>query len=230
MNVKLIFFDMEGTILERYGRHDLKSNVVPSIWQEIAKHLGEKAWEEEKKGHDLWNKKEFRSFIEWMEYTIQVHKKYNLDKKFFYKILDNTKLQKGAKETFRELRKRGYKTCLISGGFKNQADRVQKELKIDHSFAACEYFFDKNGKLEHWNLLPCDYEGKIDFMNLIIKEYKFKKEQCAFVGDGKNDIHLAKQIGLSIAFNGHPDLEKICTYSINQPEGKEDFRAILKFL
>ena len=109
------------------------------------------------------------------------------------------------------------------------ADRAQKDLRIDHAFAACEYFWDGDGKLLHWNLLPCDYEGKADFMKLIMKEHGLKPEQCAFVGDGKNDVHLAKAVGLSIAFNAAEELQKVSTFSVNQPKGKEDFREILKY-
>ena len=78
--------------------------------------------------------------------------------------------------------------------------------------------------------MPADYGGKIDFMKLIMNEHGLKKDQCAFVGDGKNDITLAKAVGLSVAFNGDPKLQEVCTYAINQPKGKEDFRAILQYL
>ena len=77
--------------------------------------------------------------------------------------------------------------------------------------------------------MPADYEGKLDFMKLIMKEHGLTKEECAFVGDGKNDVPFAKAVGLSIAFNGTPELQEVCTYSINQKEGKEDFSAILKY-
>jgi len=82
----------------------------------------------------------------------------------------------------------------------------------------------------HWNLLPCDYEGKVDFMRLIMKEHGLSPEECAFVGDGVNDIFLAKEVGTSISFNGAEELQRVSTYSINQQEGKEDFMEILKYL
>ena len=40
-------------------------------------------------------------------------------------------------------------------------------------------------------------------------------------------VHIAKEVGLSIAFNGTKELQKVSTYSINQ-ENKE-FRAILEY-
>lgn len=227
--IKLIFFDMEGTIFKKTIKF-AKGNTAPSAWTSISRHLGEEAGKEEDKGKDKWNNRKFKGYVEWMENTIKIHKKYGLTKNFFYNVMDSIEYHDGIKETFKELNKKGYITSLISGGFKAQADRAQKDLKIKHSFTACEYFWDENGKILHWNLLPCDYEGKVDFMKLIMKEHGLSPEECAFVGDGKNDVFLAKEVGTSISFNGAEELQRISTHSINQEEGKEDFQAILEYL
>ncbi len=227
MTIKLIFFDMEGTIF-RKTHTTSKGNTAPSAWTLIAEHLGPEAHKEEDATKDKWNNREYKGYVEWMEDTIKIHKKYGLDKKFFDKVMDSIEYHPGVKEVFAELKKRGIRTALISGGFKAQADRAVKDLKIDHAFAACEYLWDKKGNLIHWNLLPCDYEGKVDFMKLIMKEHGLKKEECAFVGDGKNDVPFAKAVGLSIAFNADKELQKACTHSINQE--KENFKEILKFI
>jgi phosphoserine phosphatase len=227
--IKLIFFDMEGTIFKKTIKVS-KGDTAPSAWTLIARHLGEKALEEEEETKDKWTTKKYKGYVEWMEDTIRIHKKYGLTQQFFNKVISSVKYHGGVKETFAELRKGEYITALISGGFKAQADRAQRDLKINHAFAACEYFWDKRGRLFHWNLLPCDYEGKIDFMKLIMKEHGLLPENCAFVGDGKNDVALAKEVGLSIAFNAPEELQRVSKYSINQPEGKEDFRAVLKYL
>jgi phosphoserine phosphatase len=226
--IKLIFFDMEGTLYKEYKA--TKNKIAVGVWTLLAERLGKKALDEENKTKEKWKSGKYRDYIEWMEASLNVHKKYGLKKEFFERIINSVKYHNGVKETFKELRKKRYKTALISGGFKALADRAQKDLKIDHSFSACEHFWDTNGNLLHWNLLPCNNEGKADFMNLMRKEYGLKKKECAFVGDCTNDISLAKSVGVSIAFNAHPDLQKVCTYSINQPEGKEDFRAILKYI
>jgi len=225
--IKLIFFDMEGVIFET-GIKEESPGVSASFWAVIARHLGEKAIAEEEKGKEMWHKKEFKNYLDWMVYSIEIHKKHGLRMKDFYDTIHKVPFMKGAKETFAELHKRGYKAAIISGGFKNQANRAIRELGIEHVFAACEYFFDdKTGKLVGWNLLPCDYEGKIDFMELMMHEYKLKPEQCAFVGDGVNDIPLAKEVGVSIAFNGRKELQEVTTYSVNQE--KKDLRGILQY-
>ncbi|MFC1728251.1 HAD family hydrolase [Nanoarchaeota archaeon] len=229
--IKLVFFDMEGTLFRKAIKlRDSYGHTAPGLWHLLAEHLGPAALEEEDWTKEKWNNGEYAGYVEWMEDTIKIHQKYGLDKKFFDKVMASVEYHSGVKEVFEELRKRGYKTALISGGFKAQADRASRDLKITHAFAACEYFWDDKGKLIHWNLLPCDYEGKVDFMHLIMKEHGLRKDQCAFVGDGKNDIPFAETVGLSIAFNGAPDLQKVCTHAVNQPDGEENFKAILKYL
>ncbi|HLC36606.1 MAG TPA: HAD-IB family phosphatase [archaeon] len=227
--IKLIFFDMEGTLFKKTF-HDSQGNTSPSAWTLIAKHLGEKAFEEEEKTKEKWSKGEYNGYVEWMEDTIEIHKKYGLKKDFFEEIMQSIEFHEGVKESFKELNKKGLRTALISGGFKSQADRAVKDLKINHAFAACEYYWNEDGSIAHWNLLPCDYEGKLDFMNLIMKEHGLNASECAFVGDGRNDIPFAKAVGLSIAFNAAKELQEVSTYSINQEKGKENFKEILKYL
>lgn len=67
-------------------------------------------------------------------------------------------------------------------------------------------------------------------MKLIIKEHQADPADCVFIGDGINDVPLAQAVGMSIAFNGHPDLQSVSTHSINQKKGAEDFRAVLEFI
>lgn len=226
--IKLIFFDMEGTLFKKMIPFS-KGNTCPSAWTVIAKELGEEAHAEEEATKDKWNNKEYAGYVEWMEDTIRFYKRYGLKKELFDRIMAAVEYHEGVQEVFEELKKRGYKTALLSGGFKANADRAQKDLKIDHSFAACEFFWDEDGKLVHWNLLPCDYEGKVAFVKLIMEEQGLKPEDCAFVGDGINDVHISKEVGTGISFNGHPELQKVSTHIINQPKGEEDFRAVLEY-
>lgn len=226
--IKLVFFDMEGTIFRKtiptsYG------NTAPSAWTLISKSLGSSAHDEEELSKKKWTNGKYAGYVEWMEDTIRIYQKYGLLKDSFEEVMDSIEYHAGVFETFEVLRNKGFRTVLISGGFKAQADRAQKDLKIDHAFAACELFWDSKGQILHWNLLPCDYEGKIDFMKLIMKEHGLSNDECAFVGDGKNDVALAKEVGISISFNGAEALSKVSTHSIEQARGEEDFSAILDY-
>jgi phosphoserine phosphatase len=225
MMVKLIFFDMEGTIFKKSYK-DSKGNTAPSAWTLVAQHLGKEAFEEEESTKNKWNSKGYAGYVEWMEDTIRIHKKYGLTKDFFDKVMSSIQYYKGVRYVFKEIQKRKIRTAIISGGFKAQADRALRDLKINHAFAACEYLWDKNGRLVHWNLLPCDFEGKLDFMKLIMKEHGLKDKDCAFVGDGRNDIPLARAVSISVAFNAAPELKKVSTHSVES----DDFQDLLKYL
>jgi len=220
---------MEGTIFRKTVRNSY-GNTAPSAWSLIGKSLGTEAHEEEELTKKKWTEGMYSGYVEWMEDTIRIYKKYGLTKDAFENAMRGIEYHHGIFETFRELKSRGLRTALISGGFKAQADRAQCDLKIDHAFAACELFWDEKGLIRHWNLLPCDYEGKIDFMKLIMKEHGLRMGECAFVGDGKNDVALAKEAGTSVCFNGDEALKNVATHDVSQPEGKEDFREILKFV
>ncbi len=226
---KIVFFDMEGTIFRKVVK-STNGNTAPSAWTLIAAHLGKDALAEEEATKVKWNGGGYSGYVDWMEDTIRIHQKYGLTKDFYDKVMSGVEYHPGVKETFEILRGKGIRTGLVSGGFKSQADRAVRDLKINHAFAACEYFWDGDGKLVHWNLLPADFEGKVDFMMLIMKEHGISPRDAAFVGDGKNDVHFAKAVGTSVAFNAAKELQDVSTFSVNQPEGREDFRAILPLL
>ena len=229
MSIKLVFFDMEGTLF-RKAKHDVRGNVAPSAWGMLAKQLGPDGEREESESVDKWNAGQYSGYVEWMEETIRIHQKYGVTKTIFDSVMAGIDYHPGVHEVFEQLRSRGIRTALVSGGFKAQADRALVDLRIDHAFAACEYFWDDDGQLLHWNLLPCDYEGKLDFMQLIMKEHGLSANECAFVGDGRNDIHFAAAVAVSIAFNGAEELQAASSHSINQKQGEEDFRAVLQYL
>lgn len=226
--LKLIFFDMEGTIFRKAVPSN-KTGVAPSAWVAIAEHLGEDALKEERETQDKYKLGQYSGYVEWMEETILIHQKYGLTEKSFCNILNCIEYTPGVHDVFNKINSRSIPTCLISGGFKYQADKAVKDLKIKHSFVACEYFWHHSGYLYHWNLLPADKKGKVDFMRLLMSEYGVTKNNCAFIGDGENDVPIAQEVGISIAFNAQEELKKVATFVIDQ-NGQEDFKAVLHYL
>lgn len=227
--VELVFCDVEGTIFNK-ALHLDNGKVAPSAWTLLAEALGEEALREEELTKDKWIRGEYSGYIEWMEANINSHQKHGLTKDLFDQVINYYSYYQGVRETFEILHSRGIQTAFISGGFKDLVERAQRDLKIKTAVYACEYFWNKEGRLYHWNLLPYDYEGKLSFMKMAIKDKKIKAENCAFIGDGKNDVILAKEVGISIAFNAQPELEQVCNHIIRQPKGKEDFKTVLQFL
>jgi phosphoserine phosphatase len=226
MAIRIAFFDLEGTLL-RKAYHLDDGRVAPSAWTLLAEKLGPNALAEENASKDKWNAKGYAGYVEWMEDTIRIHQKYGLTRAIFEEVMNSVEMIPGVDEVVGAFHAAGVKTAVISGAFKFLADRLQRKLKITHSFCACEYFFDGSGKIEHWNVLPADFEGKVDFMKLTMKEHKIDPAEALFVGDGNNDVHMAEAVGISIAFNAQDLLCEKCTFEIRQPNGEENFCAVL---
>lgn len=224
---KLICMDLEGTLLQKTHRLD-DGRVAPSTWTLLAEYLGSDALREEQATKERWLNKGYKNYIEWMEDTIMIHKRFGLTYEVFERVIDSVPEMPGAEDAIRSFHSRGAITAIVSGGFKALADKVQVRFKIRHALSACEYFFDpRTGVLEHWNLLPSDYEGKRNFIRLLRREYRLAKRECVFIGDGQNDVLAAKEVGLSIGFNPQPEFRRVCTYAIDQEPHGEDFGEVV---
>ncbi|EKF7409128.1 HAD-IB family phosphatase, partial [Escherichia coli] len=208
-------FDMEGTLLEKNSSFD-NGKVAPSAWTVLAKEISEACFVEEEKTKDLWLANKYISYTQWMKETVEIQIKHGMNKNHLQTILSQAKIQRGAVELIHSLKTQGYLTVLISGGFKELADLTQRRLKIDHAYSACEYFFNDDGSIEHFNLLPTDEEGKLVFMKHLASEYNSELENCIFIGDGKNDVFIAKNVGTSIAFNAQRELREVSTFIVDQ--------------
>lgn len=230
-DVKMVFFDMEGTLLKKAATLG-SGETYRSAWAALAQELGPSAFREEKETQQKWDSGAYRrNYLLWMEETIAIHRKYGLTKNLFCNVLGAFDYHAGVFEVCVSLQSRGITTVLVSGGFKHQADKAKHDLNLNHSFAACEYFWDDRGNLHHWNLLPADDEGKKEFALSMMREYGITTDECAFIGDSNNDISLAKCVRVPIAFNASQGLKDVCGHRIiSQQEGAEDFKAILEFL
>ncbi|WP_242390029.1 HAD family hydrolase [Kosakonia cowanii] len=225
--MKICFFDMEGTLLEKNSSLD-NGKVAPSAWTVLAKEISEACFVEEEKTKDLWLTNKYISYTQWMKETVEIQIKHGMNKNHLQSVLSQAKIQRGAVELINFLKSQEYLTVLISGGFKELADLTQRHLKIDHAYSACEYFFNKDGSIEHFNLLPTDEEGKLVFMRHLASEYNCALEDCIFIGDGKNDVFIAKNVGTSIAFNAQRELREVSTFIVDQKT--PDLSAIISLL
>ncbi|AMO25472.1 hypothetical protein UC35_14940 [Ramlibacter tataouinensis] len=226
---RIVFFDLEGTLLKKHYHLD-DGLVAPSAWTLLAEKLGPECLAAENESKKVWKAGGYPTYIDWMIATIDIHRRFGLTKDVFQQLIDSAELMPGATELVSELDRAGVVTVLITGGFKALADKVQQALRLRHSFAACDYFFDAVGRLDHWNLLPADEAGKVDFMQLICREYKTAPEHCAFIGDGMNDVHMAREVGFSVAFNAQRELEEVASVCVRQEVGREDLTEILRLL
>ncbi|MBI3036623.1 HAD family phosphatase [Candidatus Woesearchaeota archaeon] len=221
--IKIVFFDMDGVLFD-VGYFEHREKVGASSWKLVAEAAD--TLEEEERLKERWINGELKHFIEWMDETVKLYRKHNLTREKFEKTLDSIPLMPGAREAVAEIKRKGYITAVITGSFHHLARRAKLELGIDYIVAACDLIFDKKGKLIDWIFFPCDYEGKVKFFEAIIAGLHLKREEAAMVCDGVNDIPIAKECGLPIAFNARQELKEHCDVII----GKKDLREILKHL
>jgi phosphoserine phosphatase len=212
--MKLLVLDVEGTLFRTQIRLP-GAHIDSTIWQGIAHRLGQDAIREEVATHDRWAKGEYRSYLDWMRDTIVIHQRYGLTEMAFRELIDAAEYNPNVLDALSRIDRASFEPVLVSGGFRELAARAQRDLNIFHAFAACEYFFGQDGLLQTFNLLPCDFNGKIDFILLMLREYGLGKEDWVFIGDGANDVPIAKAAPVSIAYRPHPRLREVATHSID---------------
>lgn len=196
---KMIFFDMDGVLIDVSNYQESGSKVGVSTWHVVFDSLG--ILDEHRRLKERFKAGEFSSYMEWTDEACKVLKKHGLTEAKFSEIINRQPLMRGAKEAIAELKKQGYKTAVITGSFSALAERVQRELGVDDAVASCNLEFDGEGRLEGWKLLPCDYEGKVDAFLQIAEKDGVVPSECVYIGDEVNDISIFRKVGLSIAFN-----------------------------
>jgi len=217
--MKLLVFDVEGTLFQTMIRLP-GTQIDSTIWQGIAHRLGEGAIKEEVATHGRWGRGEYRNYLQWMKDTILIHHKYGLTGAIFRELIKSAAYSPNVAEALGRLDRTRYEPVLISGGFRELATRAQRDFRIIHAFAACEYFFGLDDRLRSFNLLPCDFRGKIDFIQLMLREYELGDQDWIFVGDGVNDVPIAKAAPVSVGYRPHPSLREVVTHAI------EDFAEL----
>jgi phosphoserine phosphatase len=213
-DVKLLVFDVEGTLFQTKIRLP-GTSIDSTIWQAIADALGPSAVSAEVETHGRWHRGEYRSYLDWMKDTIRIHQQYGLTEQLFRHLIAAAEYNVGVPETLSSIDRSKYEMLLISGGFRELTARVQSDFAIRHAFAACEYMFEPGGTLAGFNLLPCDFDGKLDFIRLMLREYGLRAEEWVFVGDGINDVPIAKAAPVSIAYRGHAELRAVAKYGLD---------------
>jgi phosphoserine phosphatase len=221
--MKLLVLDVEGTLFRTVVRLP-GTDMDSTIWQGIAQRLGERAVKEEVATHGRWRRGEYRDYLEWMKDSIQIHQRHGLTGTMFQGVIDAAEYNPGVPAALTRLDRSRYEVVLISGGFRELAARAQRDFRIIHAFAACEYMFGPNDSLDAFNLLPCDFRGKIDFIQLMLREYEIDPGDWIFVGDGANDVPIAQSARVSVGYRPHPRLREAVTHVI------EDFTELSRYL
>ena len=123
------------------------------------------------------------------------------------KINQKLTITEGAERLLHNLRRLGYTTAIISGGFTWFAQRLAQRLNIDHVHANELEVVD--GKVTGRVTGDIVNEArKAELLRAIAKDEGVRLEQVIAVGDGANDIPMLSAAGLGIAFLAKPSVRE----------------------
>ena len=138
-----------------------------------------------------------------------------LDESTLSTIAEGLKLTEGAEKLFINLKKLGYKTAILSGGFDYFARFLQTKLGVDYVYANQLEVVD--GKVTG-NVIGTVVNGerKAYLLKEIAQKEDISLEQVIAVGDGANDLPMLSIAGLGIAFRAKPLVKASAKQSISQ--------------
>ncbi|MDO5835912.1 MAG: phosphoserine phosphatase SerB [Methanobacterium sp.] len=135
------------------------------------------------------------------------------------KVMLEIPLMEGAKDSVKELKKRGYKIATITGSFDCIAQRMKDELDLDYVYS--NTLQEEDGVLTGEVTGPLVDGSKKEILLELMKLEKISAEECAAVGDGANDVSMLEEAGLGIAFNAKPVLKEIADVIVEKKDLKE---------
>jgi phosphoserine phosphatase len=137
-----------------------------------------------------------------------------LDVKVLDQIANDLPLTEGAETLIRVLKRLGYKTAVISGGFSRAAEALKRRLGIDYAFS--NNLEVEGGKLTGRVVGPIvNAQRKAELLELIAQHEGVLLDQVIAVGDGANDALMLEKAGLGIAFRAKPKLREKADTSIS---------------
>jgi phosphoserine phosphatase len=124
------------------------------------------------------------------------------------------KLTDGVERLMSTLKRLGYKTAILSGGFTYFGRALQRRFGFDYVFSNDLEIEDGiiTGKLASEIV---DGERKASLLASIAQHEGFSLEQTIAVGDGANDLPMLSIAGLGIAFRAKPIVKESAKQSLN---------------
>ncbi len=137
-----------------------------------------------------------------------------LDASVLERVAASLQLSEGAERLVSTVRKLGYKTAILSGGFTYFGRYLQQRLGIDYVFANELEIVD--GKVTgQVSGQIVDGERKAQLLRELAARENILLDQVIAVGDGANDLPMLSIAGLGIAFRAKPIVKESARHSIS---------------
>jgi phosphoserine phosphatase len=196
-NRRLAVFDMDSTLIEA------------EVIDELAKAAGVGEQVSEITERAMRGELDFRASFKERLALLK-----GLDVGVLDEIGASLRLTEGAETLFAELKRLGYKTAILSGGFTYFAKQLQAKLGIDYVFANELEVVD--GKVTGVAVEPIvDAQRKADLLGELALKEGLQMEQTIAVGDGANDLPMLAIAGLGVAFRAKPLVKQSAKQAIS---------------
>lgn len=129
-------------------------------------------------------------------------------------VIDTVPLMDGAERLITTLRKLGYKTAILSGGFTFMGRELQRRLRIDYLHANELDIADGIVTGEVRSEIV-DGARKAHYLAEIARAEGLTMDQVIAVGDGANDLPMLRLAGLGIAFRAKPLVRQSARQSLS---------------
>ena len=137
-----------------------------------------------------------------------------LDESVLAGIAANLRLNEGAEKLISSLKKLGYKTAILSGGFNYFGRYLQNKLGIDYVYANELDIVDGKVTGEVKGTVV-DGQRKAELLAMLAQQEGIALEQVIAVGDGANDLPMLSVAGLGVAFRAKPLVKASAEHSIS---------------
>ena len=196
-NRRLVVFDMDSTLIEAEVIDELAK--VAGVGDQVSA-ITESAMRGE------------IDFNESFERRVALLK--GLDEAALELVAGQLKMTEGAETLMVTLKRLGYKTAILSGGFKYFGNKLRDKLGFDYVYANDLDIEDGivTGKVTGQIV---DGNRKAELLKDIARRENIALEQVIAVGDGANDLPMLSIAGLCIAFRAKPLVKASARQSIS---------------
>lgn len=137
-----------------------------------------------------------------------------LDESVMKEIAENLPVTEGVDRMMKVLKRAGFKTAILSGGFTYFGEYLKRMFGFDYVYA--NELEIENGKLTGRYVGDVvDGKRKAELLRIIAQVENIDIAQTIAVGDGANDLPMLSTAGLGIAFHAKPKVKATARQSIS---------------
>ncbi len=138
-----------------------------------------------------------------------------LDVSVMKEIAESLPMTEGVDRLMEVLKRSGYKTAILSGGFTYFGNYLKQKYNFDYVYAN-ELEVGPDGKLTGRYVGDIvDGKRKKELLRLLAQVENINIAQTIAVGDGANDLPMLSEAGLGIAFHAKPKVKAEASQSIS---------------